>query len=32
VLRQTRGNKSEAAAILGVDLSTLYRRTKHRRL
>jgi len=32
VLRQTRGNKAEAAAILGVDLSTLYRRAKQRRL
>jgi len=32
VLRQTRGNKVEAAAILGVDISTLHRRAKRRRL
>jgi two-component system response regulator HydG len=31
VLRQTRGHKADAAAILGVDLSTLYRRARQRR-
>src|SRR5262252_1246018 len=31
VLRQTRGNRPEAAAILGVDPSTLYRRARQRR-
>jgi two-component system response regulator HydG len=31
VLRQTSGNKASAATILGVDVSTLYRRARHRR-
>ena len=31
VLRQTCGNKASAATILGVDVSTLYRRARHRR-
>jgi two-component system response regulator HydG len=31
VLRQTSGNKASAATILGVDVSTLYRRARNRR-
>jgi Nif-specific regulatory protein len=31
VLRHTQGNKAKAAAILGVDPSTLYRKEKLRR-
>jgi two-component system response regulator HydG len=31
VLRQTGGNKASAASILGVDISTLYRRARQRR-
>ena len=31
VLRQSRGNKADAAAILGIDVSTIYRRRARQR-
>jgi two-component system response regulator HydG len=31
VLRQSHGNKADAAAILGIDVSTIYRRARQRR-